>query len=541
MIMRKLKFSWQLPALVLVLALLFLAATGCGAQNPGGSGKASGKKEISSYTVADPTGDWGFPSPYAHYSRGPGYVRMSFIFDTLIWKDDKGYVPALAEKWEYNKEENAYVFKLQENVTWHDGEKFTAKDVVFTVNYTKEHPYQWVDTTIIKNIEAVNDYQVKIYLKEPYAPFLEYVGGALPILPEHIWKEIKSPEQFQQKEASIGTGPFMLGDYNKEHGTYLYNAYDKYYQGTPKVKQLKFVKINEEIAAAALRQKQVNASAVPAELVKDLEKDGFKSLIVPHEWTAKLLINHNKEPLNSKQFRQALAYAVDRKALVETVLRGEGVVASPGLLPDESSWYNPGLNQYEYSPEKAMEIIQSLGYHRNGNYWNKDGRDLELELMVPAGGIGARGVPGERDAEMIKQQLEKAGIKVKLRGVERKTLDNLISEWKFDLALSGHGGLGGDPEILKKVILAKGFTSARYEKSEKMNELMKKQLQQMDLEKRKDLVNQIQEVYAEEMPALPLYYPTWYWIHDGQADLYNTKQGLGSGVPIPLNKMSFVK
>lgn len=58
-------------------------------------------------TIADSTGDWGFPSPYAHYSRGPGYVRMSLIFDTLIWKDENGFVPALAEKWEHLPDENA--------------------------------------------------------------------------------------------------------------------------------------------------------------------------------------------------------------------------------------------------------------------------------------------------------------------------------------------------------------------------------------------------------------------------------------------------
>ena len=84
-------------------------------------------------TIADPTGDWGFPSPYGHYSRGPGYVRMSMIFDTLVWKDQNGYVPALAESWQL--EDDAYVFNLRKNVSWHDGDPFTAKDVVFTINY----------------------------------------------------------------------------------------------------------------------------------------------------------------------------------------------------------------------------------------------------------------------------------------------------------------------------------------------------------------------------------------------------------------------
>jgi len=536
----KLKWLRQLFTLGAALGLLVFAFAGCGAKQTG-SENASRSGKIDVYTIADPTGDWGFPSPYAHYSRGSGYVRMSYIFDTLVWKDDQGYIPALAESWEYLKDENAYLFNLRKNVNWHDGQKFTAKDVVFTFSYTKNHPYQWVDTGVIKKAEAISDYTVKLYLSKPYAPFMEYIACTLPILPEHIWKGVQNPEQFQQKEALIGTGPFKLVDYNKAQGTYLYEAYDNYYQGKPKVDRLKFVKISGEMAVSALRQKQVNASSIPPELVKDLEKEGFKILIGPHEWVAKLLINHKKEPLTDKQFRQALAYAIDRRALVDTCLRGHGMVASPGLISSESVWYNPNVNQYAYDPGKTAELLTSMGYQRKGNYWEINGQELELELLVPAGGIGTRGVPGDRDAEMIKQQLEKAGIKVSLRGLERKTLDNKVAEWKFDLALSGHGGLGGDPEILKKVISGKGLTSARYDKSEKLTALMKKQLQELDKEKRKSIVDQIQEVYAEEMPALPLYYPTWYWAHDGQVTLYYTKQGIASGIPIPLNKMSFVK
>ena len=89
------------------------------------SGSASADETVDVLTIADATGDWGFPSPYGHYSRGPGYIRMSLIFDTLIWKDDRGFVPALAESWEYLADENAYVFHLREGVTWNDGQPFT--------------------------------------------------------------------------------------------------------------------------------------------------------------------------------------------------------------------------------------------------------------------------------------------------------------------------------------------------------------------------------------------------------------------------------
>lgn len=529
----------RLFILGLTISLLLFCVAGCGGQKAGGPG--GGGREVASYAVADPTGDWGFPSPFAHYSRGPGYIRMSFIFDTLIWKNDKDYLPALADSWEYLKEENAYLFNLNKNASWHDGKNFTAGDVAFTFAYMKDHNYQWVDLGVLKKVEVLDDHKIKLYLERQYAPFLDNIAGTVPILPEHIWKEVQDPLQFQQKEALIGTGPYKLADYNKAQGTYLYEANENYYRGKPRVKQLKFVKMSGEMAPAALRQKQANASQVPPELAKDLEKEGMTLLVGSHDWVAKLMINHQKAPLDNKAFRQALAYAVDRKAMVATTLRGHGMPGSPGLLPPDSPWYNSRMEgRYAHDPGRAAEILNDLGYVKKDKYFEKDGRVLELELLVSGGGIGTPGAPREREGEMIKDQLERLGIKINLRSLEAKTLDNLVGEWKFDLALSGHGGMGSDPEILNKVILGKGFNSARYQQNQELNTLLKQQLTVLEDEKRKELLDKVQEIYAEEMPCLTLYYPTWYWAHDGQVNLFYTRGGVGSGVPIPLNKAPFV-
>jgi len=168
--------------------------------------------QIASYTIADSTGDWGYPSPYAHYSRGPGYVRMQFIFETLVWKDEDEFVPQLATEWQYNEEDNSYTFKLRDDVKWHDGTDFTADDVVFTFNYTEEYPYQWVDNSIVESVEKLDDYTVKLYLSQTYAPFFQDVVGAQPILPEHVWEDVTVPEEFPPEEAVIGTGPDKLAE-----------------------------------------------------------------------------------------------------------------------------------------------------------------------------------------------------------------------------------------------------------------------------------------------------------------------------------------
>ncbi|WP_066636145.1 ABC transporter substrate-binding protein [Desulfolucanica intricata] len=534
--LKKLKVLFTL---ITVLGLLSFIITGCGSRETGNQ-NVTGDGKTTDYTISDPTGDWGFPSPYGHYTRGPGYLRMSFIFDTLVWKDEQNFIPALAKSWEFIEDENAYLFNLQNNVTWHDGEKFTAKDVVFTFNYIKNHQYQMVDPGIVKEAKMLDDYTVKLYLSKPYAPFLQSLAGVMPILPEHIWNNVHNPEQFLEKDALIGTGPYKLVDYNKTQGTYLYEANENYYQGKPKVERIKFVKISGEMAASALKQKQINAAQVQPEMVDMLKGEGFKTLTGSHDWVAKLVINHEKEPLNSKKFRQALAYAIDRQAIVDTCLRGHGLAGSPGFIPSDNIWYNSQIEQYPYNPSKTKEILSGLGYIKKGNYYEKNGKILELELIF-SGGTASPGSPGERESEMIKDQLEKAGIKINLRSLEAKTRDNMIEERRFDIALSGHGGLGGDPEILSRYIGGKGFNSAGYEKNKELNSLLQQQVMETNQEKRKELVGQIQKLYAEEIPSLTLYYPTWYWLHDGQVNLNYTKQGIGSGVPIPLNKLWFVK
>ena len=492
----------------------------------------SGMPAISSYTIADSIGDYGYPSPYTHYSRGPGYTRMSFIFETLVWKDTSGFIPQLAEEWEYVVEENAYIFKLRNNATWHDGTKFTADDVVFTFGYTKQHPYPWVDNSIAKSAEAIDEYTVKLYLSKPYAPFFQDVAGTQPIMPRHIWEGVEEPEKFVAPEAVIGTGPYTLADYSKEHGAYLYKAYADYYLGKPFVDEIKFVKISAEMIPAALKEGSVSAGDIPPEVVSEMEEAGLTVITAPVAWNAKLTINHQKEPLSSKQFRQALAYAIDRESLVQITQRGHGIAGSPGMIPPTSDWYNPDTPQYEYDPAKAKQLLEGLGYRLKDGYFTKDGKLLELELIAAA--------DYKEVGQFIKQQLGEVGIKIDFRTMEAKTVDAKVGAWDFDLSVYGHGGLY-EPSFLKRVIMDEDFNSARYTSNETLNQLLKAQLTEMDAGKRKDLVFQIQEVYAEDLPALTLYYPKWYWAHDGTVDLFYTMDGIASGIPIPLNRMAFVK
>jgi len=227
-----------------------------------------------------------------------------------------------------------------------------------------------------------------------------------------------------------------------------------------------------------------------------------------------------------------LGYAIDRESLVQITQRGHAVAGSPGMVPPTSDWYNPDTPQYQYDLAKARQLLEEMGYRLEGDYFTKDGRQLELELLASS--------EFKDVGQFIKQQLEMAGIKVDFRTLEAKTVDAKVEAWDFDLSVYGHGGLY-EPSILKRVIMDEGFNSARYTSNEELNQLLEAQLSEMNAEKRKELVFRIQQVYAEDLPALTLYYPEWYLAHDGSVDLFYTKDGMASGIPIPLNRMSFVK
>ncbi len=508
----------------LLILTLLLGGIGLLAAGVGNSPQA--------YRIGDPQGDWGFPSPFAHNPRGPGYLRVSFLFDTLIWKDARGYIPALAQSWEYQASPPAYVFHLRQGVVWHDGTPLTAEDVAFTVEYLRKHPHPWVNIRPVEKVEALGPYTVRLVLSRPYAPFLEEVAGTMFILPRHIWQEVKEPARFQDSRATVGSGPYRLAEYRREHGLYRFTAFEQYYKGKPLVPDISFVQVGNELVA--LKGRAVQAAAVPPEAVAELQAQGFTVVSQPHFWCLKLLFNHTKFPQQAVAFRRALAHALNLPELVSQTLRGHGQPASPGLLPPDSPWYEAPQTTYPYNPETAAQLLASLGYQRTAEGWQRDGQLLDLELMS--------GPTYAREAEYVKKSLEALGLRIRLRQVDHSILDQRVKTQQFDLALSGHGGLGGDPKIINDVSLgplAAEFLGG-YQASPELVRLLTDQLHTLDEGRRRRLVGRIQEQLAQELPSLPLYYPTWYLGHDGRIPWFFTKGGIAKGIPIYFNKVALL-
>jgi peptide/nickel transport system substrate-binding protein len=495
--------------------------------------------------IADSRGDWGYPNPYRHYPRGPGYIRMSWVFDTLIWKDQSGYVPALAEAWSFDPGKLAFTFILNPKAKWHDGKPVTSEDVVFTLEYFKRHPYTWITVDNVSRSEAIGPHKVIIYLSKAYSPFLSDIGATMPVLPKHIWKPVENPESFNDSKAFIGSGPYMFRDFNKAKGTYLYEAFPEYYQGRPKADRLIYVRSGKPLVS--LVNGEVDLANIKPDMAHPLKMKGMVIIKDERGWNKKLMINHKKPPFNDKRFRMALAYAINQKEIIEKSHRGFAASASYGLLSIDHEMYNPGTPIYVYDPEKAVNLIESLGYRKGtAGVFIKDGRPLKVELLCSNITVAGEGA-ADRDGEVIKKQLESVGIQVDLVNMEQATTDSRVKNWDFDLAVSGHGGLCGDAKILNEMISSKygagSVNSARYDADPELNRLMEDQMLEMDPEKRKAIVFKIQEIYAEDLPAISLYYPDSMAAYNPDKDIawFYTRGGISKGIPIPQNKMSLIK
>jgi peptide/nickel transport system substrate-binding protein len=500
--------------------------------------------QIQEIRIADSKGDWGYPNPFRHYPRGPGYVRMSWVFDTLLWKDQKGYVPGLADSWSYDPGRMAFTFHLNPKAKWHDLQPLTAQDVVFTIEYFKKHPYSWISADDVRRAEAPESHKVIIYLSKPYSPFISDIGGTMPIMPKHIWQSVDNPEAFNDPRAFIGSGPYRFMDFNRAQGTYLYEAFGDYFQGRPKAKRLIYVRSGQPLVSLANRQ--VDLANIQPDMAELLKQKGLVVIKDERGWNKKLMINHKRKPFGDKRFRHALAYAINQQEIIDKSHRGFGMPASYGLLSADHDMYNPNTPSYPFNPEKARALIESMGYQKGtGGFYQKDGQPLKIELLSSNITVAGQSV-ADRDGEVIKKQLEHVGIEVELVNLEQATADAKVKSWNFDLAVSGHGGLCGDPRILNEMISSEygagSVNSARYDANPELNRLMEAQMTEMDQNKRKAIVYKIQQVYAEDLPALSLYYPDSMAAYNPDKGIvwYYTQGGISKGIPIPQNKMSLI-
>jgi peptide/nickel transport system substrate-binding protein len=532
-------FRYTCPVLLLLLALPLF---GCSEKGDGELDRHTKSEKEATVELRLPGGDWGLPTPFTFYPRGPGYIHMSLVYDTLIWKGREGVIPWLAERWESAADGASWTFHLRNDVRWQDGKPLTARDVHFTIDYLRRNPVEWFTIQNIRDVEVPDDFTVIFHLDGPYAPFLSNVAGSIPILPEHVWRDVADPRASTGIERSMGSGPYRLVSYDKTQGAYAYEANEDFFLGPPQVRKLFFVPAPDQVAA--LQRGDVDQATIPISLLPQFRNGKqFETLSGPAYWVLTLQFNRNQAPFSDPAVRHACAHAIDPVSLIEQAVPGglEGAKpGSPGFLPPESRWYTSEVQvAYSFDRDKAKSLLQSVGIEdRDGDGTSEasDGSPMRFALITTA--------PYLREAEALKLMLREVGVNLELRALDIKTLDAMVREGRFDLALTGHGGIGGDPAVIMGFGAAhEGLLYPGTPSDPEYLRMAKLLLTTSDPSERTALCNTMQRLYARELPTLPLYYPVsfiaylpqkfkgWFFTADG---------GIGIGVPMVYNKLAFV-
>ena len=527
--------------IVAILLLLFFLCACSGKDETGRTHQpeAAGK---GARQIHLPGGDWGLPTPFTFYPRGPGYIHLSFVYDTLIWKDHESMIPWLAESWESSPDGLRWTFHLRPEIKWQDGQPATANDVCFTFKYLQRHPVEWFDLESVSTVEARDDRTVVFRLTKPYAPFLGQVAGNVPIIPEHIWKDVKDPRSATNLNRVVGSGPYRLVRYDKAQGAYAYEANPNFFLGAPHMEGLYFVPVGDPVAA--LERGLVDEARIPASLLSQFQnREGMWVLPGPSYWVLTLRFNCSRYPFSKKAVRQALAYAVDREALIKQAVPGGlrgAKPGSPGFLPPDSDWFDPKLqNVYPYDCPRAESLLKSAGIEdRNGDQVCEaaDGSPMQFTLITTSEYL--------REAEALQLMLRKIGVVLQPKTMDVKSLDALLREGRFDLALTGHGGLGADPSVITGFGAAQRSQSLGAPSNPAYLALAERLLASSDRRQRMELCRRMQHLYADQLPALPLYYPTWFSVHRSKVLagwFYTAQGGVGIGIPSPYNKLVFIQ
>jgi len=520
---------------------LLVAACGTSAKPAARSGAATAAPQRPARLRLSWWTDTGLPSPFAFSSLGPGgVVKVSLLFDSLLWKDQNGLVPSLATAWEVPGDGREVLFTVRQGATWHDGKPLTADDVAFSFGYYAAHPFSWLDTSVVTSARAIDDKIVSVQLARPFAPFLHDIAAVAPIVPRHIWDGVAEPVKLGAPNAVVGSGPYTLASYGEEQGAYQLKANARYFAGRPAFDEVTYEVVPTNQQPVVLQSDRVDgALALDFDVQARFRTGRYQVLATQPFSIGRLLFNVERPPFDRTEFRQAIAFALDRQQIGDRVVHGDVVVGHAGVIPPESPWYSAGVAQYPYNPGKASALLDVLGYSRTGSGLRQtpQGSPLRIQLLADA---------SAQDPSLIQSMLAQVGICVDIVATDAKTRTERQKKLDYQMALLTHIGVGGDPDFLRLWYSGKAgndFAQGNVLHDPAFDALAEQQASELDTKRRSALVAQMQRMLSEELPTLPLYHRRFYWIYNPNSwdRWFNTWSGIMTGIPLADNKLALLR
>jgi peptide/nickel transport system substrate-binding protein len=465
----------------------------------------------------------------AHSAGAAYYISGKATESLLTYDQDFNPQPLLATEWKVAEDGLRYWFKLRESVKWHDGKDFTADDVAFSILALKEHhPRGRATFASVEQANVLSPNEVELILSKP-APFLlkAFASFEAPIVPKHLYEGTNVPEN-PHNAAPVGTGPYKFVEWVR--GSHAIFARNENYWGAPKphLDQIIFRFIIDPAAAVAAIETgevQVSTANIPLtdverlkanpNLVVDTKPAGYSPSIARAEF------NLENPYLADIKVRHAIAHAVDKDFIVNTIYLGYATRLDGPVSPDLSAFFTPDLPKYEFDPDKANALLDEAGYPKGPDGWRFK---LFIDPTQPSG-------PPKQTAEYFAQALAKIGIQVELRTQDFATfVKRVFTDRDFDIAIEGMSNLY-DPTVgIQRLYWSKNFkpgvpftNGAKYSNPE-VDRLLETAAVEVDPAKRLELFNEFQRIVVEDLPALDIVTPSVLTIYDKRVQ--NLKVGV---------------
>ncbi len=435
----------------------------------------------------------------------------SQIYDGLVrYNRNFKIVPDLAKSWKISNDGKTITFYLHHNVYWQNGQKFTAKDVIFTynlmVNPKTPTPYAAEYLKVYK-AKTIGNYIFQVTYKKPYAPALSSWG--LNILSKKLL-EGKNLLTTKLRSHPVGTGPYEFDKWIHGYEIVL-KANPHYFRGAPRIKRLIY-KIVPDPSSMFLMLKSNGISYMGLSPIQFKYESGgkkfnlrFKKYIHPSLSFTFLGYNLLDPLFKSMKVRQALTYAINKEEIIKGALLGLGIHCYGPFMPG-TYFYDKNVKRYDYNPVKALKLFNEAGWSLKNGILERRGKPFRFTILTPQGNQERLSA-----AEIIQQNLKKIGIRVGIRVMEWTSLiSEFIMKKKFQTVLLGFT-ITPDPYdnaaiFMGSNIVPKGLNFTSFNNPE-IDDLFRKARSTFDLKQQRKYYFKIQRILAKEAPYTFLYIP----------------------------------
>ena len=425
-----------------------------------------------------------------------------FIFNGLVKfdKDSATIIGDLAKDF-YYENNTTIIFKLRSNVKWHDGVKFSAKDVLFTyemlMSPTISSPYS-ASFRFVKNVEIIDDLTLRITYKQPYFKSLE--TWMMGILPEHILKDEKNLMSSSFNMNPIGTGAYKL--HQLEHSkNIILVANDDYFEGRAKIDRISFHVIADSLTRfLMLKSSGLDLGSIdPMQFERQLNKSFFEKFKtyenISRSYTY-LGFNLKREKFKNPKVREALSLAINREEIVDILFFKHAKVCTGPFLPGTKA-FNETVKAPIQNKKEAIKLLQEAGYNKENPF--------EFEIVT-----SNSNTIRPYAAQILQHQLKEVGVVVKLRVMEWQAFLNMVVFPKeFDSILLGWGlSPTPDPYVIwhKDSDKKGGFNFIGYD-NPIVNKMIEESQSIVDRDKLSAILKDLFKIITDDNPYLFLYIP----------------------------------